>query len=87
MGLPCTALACSLQKSLPPAFPGTDTHDSMMKMSGSHRFSAVMASFFDITTFFWVPADKWVIPALGHRAQRDDYGSDLKLVYISISCP
>ena len=43
--------------------------------------------FFDITTFFWVPADKWVIPALGHRAQRDDYGSDLKLVYISISCP
>ena len=43
--------------------------------------------FFDITTFLWVPADKRVIPALGYRVQRDGYGSDLKLVYISICCP
>lgn len=45
------------------------------------------SEFIDITTFFWVPADEWVTPDLGHRAQRDGYGWNLELVYVSTSCP
>lgn len=44
------------------------------------------SEFVDMTTFFWVPADKWVIPGLEHRAQRDGYDWNLELAYVSIFC-
>lgn len=37
---PALPLGCFLQMSFILAFPSPDTHDSIMKMSGSHRFSA-----------------------------------------------
>lgn len=45
------------------------------------------SEFIDMTTFFWVPANEWITPGLEHRAQRDGYGWNLELVYVSISCP